>query len=685
MKFRHIIFRRILFISLILAFVSSSNLFAKSKPVVEKKVENKESWKETVELNELKKGKYNVFVTAEDQSGNTSVEGPHNIYVDPDSDLPIADISNPHPNMHVPGNLNIVGTCVDDDKVKAVQILIDPTGNIDVDVEHVITVSGTDYWSYFLDTSNMEEGEHSIEVWGIDENDLAGNHKTVKWHLDRKQPKVTIDESHQMGERVSGTIKLSGTVTDGNGISRLMYSLNRDENYSDIKFKSNKDATKCEFSLSIDTKKLSDGGQICWFKTSDKQGSVGYASFLFFVDNTKPEINVVYPPVGEAVNGIFTAAGYAKDAMGIQSLSWEFGGKSGDFELTAGNPYWALELDSRSISGKSSPLVITAVDGVGNVSTVKYNIALDQASDKAQVVIESPVENSIVGSVEKNDLFLRGIASDDDGVVKINFVLDSYPIVEVATDGVFCVDILASLKAQGIENPLSVGNHTVKVWATDCDEVQGTEKVVKFSVSGALAEFSNRIINEGKGRADKEYVAGTQLNVQNSPVYKAEVSSENGIKSVVYNFDGKDEVVLTSNLNKPKFSYQIPIKDCPYGFCKLTVKATDIFDQVVEDVVYFYVADLTTTRSEELYKPQVIFTDNKVDETGVIDVSVAGSIVSGYFVGAKASQVRFEPSTNFATIKLDGNSIILTKGSLWLKEVPDIPSFAYIPTQAHPS
>lgn len=644
------------FVLPVLILFMQTSIFAASA-VAEKKVENKESWKENIELNGLKKGKYNVYVTAEDQSGNKTIEGPHNIYVDPDSDLPIADISNPRENMHVPGNLNIVGTCVDDDAVKAVQIIIDPTGNPDIDSENAITVEGTDYWSYFLDTSKMEEGEHSIEVYGIDVNDVVGNHKIIKWHLDRRQPKVTISEEHTMGERVSGTLKLSGTVTDGNGISRLMYSLDKGENYKDIKFKSNKNATLCEFNLSIDTTKLLDGGTICYFKTSDKQGTVGFSSFLFFVDNTKPDVKVVYPSADDVVNGIFTASGYAKDAMGIQKLSWEFAGKKADFELTAGNPYWSVELDSRTISGKSAPLVITAVDGVGNITTTKHTILLDQAQDKANVAIEFPTENATLKFGKDCDLFLRGIATDDDGVAKVSYILDSNPAVENDTDGVFCIDLVKDL-----ENPLSVGNHTVKVWATDVTGVVGNAQVVKFSVMGDLPVFENRVVNAGKGKNDESYVNGMQLNVQNNPVYKGDVSSGNGIKSVSYIFDGKDEVVLASNINKTKFSFQIPIKDCTYGYSQLKILATDVFDRVCEDVVYFYVDDLTVSRAEKLYKPEVIFTDNKVNETGIIDVS-AEKIISGYFVGGKASQVRFEPATNFANVSLSGNSIILSKGS----------------------
>ncbi|MCR5699182.1 MAG: BNR domain protein, partial [Treponemataceae bacterium] len=182
-------------------FLVNANLSAKGI-VAEKQVENKESWTESVDIAEKKQGKYNIVVTAQDQSGNIKQEGPHNIYIDAESDIPVAEISNPRENMHVPGNLNIVGTCFDDDEVLRVEIILDD------DMDHIIVPEGKEYWSYYLDTSHMEEGLHKITVYGVDVNEVSGrftkNEKTVYWHLDRNQPKVEVT-NFEMGAKVSGT------------------------------------------------------------------------------------------------------------------------------------------------------------------------------------------------------------------------------------------------------------------------------------------------------------------------------------------------------------------------------------------------------------------------------------------------------------------------------------------------
>ena len=107
---------RNIFILLVHA-VFLADIFARD--VTEKKVEKMDSWQERFDIND-KKGKYNVLVTATEHGGNKTVSGPFNIFIDPKSDLSVLRITSPVEMMRVPGNLNIVGTWVDDDCVRYV-------------------------------------------------------------------------------------------------------------------------------------------------------------------------------------------------------------------------------------------------------------------------------------------------------------------------------------------------------------------------------------------------------------------------------------------------------------------------------------------------------------------------------------------------------------------------------------
>ena len=257
--------------------LSCSVIFSHGKKDTEEKVaENLSSWQETFDINGHKKGKYNIFITATDLGGNKAIEGPYNLFIDPKSDLPVSGITNPHQDMRVVGNLNIVGTCIDDDAVDHVELILDG------DEEHPIRAQGKEFWSYYLDTRELEEGLHSIKVIGYDINGLKGNPVSLTWNLDRRQPQTKV-ENPAMGSLVSGTVKFSGFVRDGNGIKKLMYSVDEGRTFKELKLKQKKDGIS--FELSVDTKKVKpEGGPaVLWFKALDNAGSEGIYSFLYAV------------------------------------------------------------------------------------------------------------------------------------------------------------------------------------------------------------------------------------------------------------------------------------------------------------------------------------------------------------------------------------------------------------------
>ena len=215
-------------LTIIIILFSFSSVFAFGKREADvRSADDKEGWQESFPIHDKKSGKYNIMVTAEDQGGNKSVAGPYNIYIDPDSDLPITGITNPPPDMRVPGNLNIVGTCVDDDAVDHVELILDG------DDENFVIADGKEFWSYYLDTTQLEEGIHKIKVTGVDIHGVRGYSADVVWHLDRHAPSATVT-NHELGDLVSNRLELTGEVSDGNGIKSLVYSLDNSEAYEMI-------------------------------------------------------------------------------------------------------------------------------------------------------------------------------------------------------------------------------------------------------------------------------------------------------------------------------------------------------------------------------------------------------------------------------------------------------------------
>lgn len=610
--------KNVLFAAIALAVSVPS--FAK-RDIETRDVENMDSWQENFDINEKKSGKYNVYVEAQDKGGNTTVNGPFNLYIDPDSDYPISGVTNPANNMRVPGNLNIVGTCVDDDGVQEVWLVLDGG--------EPIKAEGKEFWSYYLDTTELAEGPHTIDVWGVDINGLSSQEKPKKnahvvWNLDRRQPITTVT-NYTQGELVSGKITIKGEASDGNGIKNLYYSLDNAKTFEAIKIKENKkNPSVATFELPIDTKKANDGPAILWFKATDKTGSTGTSSFLYFIDNTKPDVKIVSPADGEVVNGKFGVAGYAKDVVGLQKLSWSFNGESGDFELIPGNPYWFKEVDTIGLNKKSVDFTITATDTAGNVVEVKKEIFLNQEDDKPVVTIQSPVSESYI-SGKQNTVFLRGFVKDDDGVASISYSLDGASAVDVESQGVFSEAISA-------DSDLPVGKHSITVTATDIYGVKGNPVTVSFYSWGAEPKFDTAKIG-GKDAAN-----GILVSPESNPVFEASVSSDAGLQSfsykVLYGNDSvyKEENVVIKNGDKSA-SVKIPLGSAPWGLVSVELSATDIYNRTTEQKRLVNIKDLTYIHEDLLDAPFAEKIVDSKDEEAPVPVSILSVNGAEYIPG----------------------------------------------------
>ena len=135
--------------------------------------------------------------------------------------------------MRVPGNLNVVGTCVDDDAVEYVELILDGDQN------NPVRATGKEFWSYFIKTESLNEGLHTIDVYGVDINGVKGEATSVSWCLDRQQPVIEVTNVG-IGTIVSGNVAFEGIVSDGNGIKSMAYSLDAGKEFFDVKVANDK-------------------------------------------------------------------------------------------------------------------------------------------------------------------------------------------------------------------------------------------------------------------------------------------------------------------------------------------------------------------------------------------------------------------------------------------------------------
>ena len=566
-----------------------SGMFAfGSKESVDKQTSSDASWLETVDVKDKKPGKYNILVAAEDLAGNKGLAGPYNIYIDPNANMPITGITNPIKNMRVPGNLNIVGTCIAPDGVDHVELLLDNS-------DTPIRPEGKNFWSYYLDTRGLSEGQHKIAAYGIDINGVKGKPSVVTWNLDRNQPETSV-ENHAMGSLVSGKFTLAGKVADGNGIKSLSYSLNNGANWTPLAVKYNKKTSTWTFDLALNSLKMKDGPSVCWFKAVDGQGTEGIYTFLYFVDNTKPEVNFIAPGKGEAVHGVFSVAGTARDTIGIASLGWKSGKQSGNFDLVKGNPYWIKEFDVRDSKDKNFEVEITAVDTAGNKTTVTRKIPINRAADVPTLTVSSPAANAVVDG----DLEVSGMAVDDGAIAEVWYSIDKGKADKIDSRGAF------SLTVTG----LSPGKHQLELWPVDENLVAGARKLVPFTVMGKSPSIA--ITPPGGDFTEVNPEAGASLS--------ASVISPAGLKALSYTVTGRPDVTVPIKTGSTAASVKLPVTaDFPYGELAFEVRAVDIYDRETTQKLNFYVTNLGIPRGTV---PS--FSDDTLKSSGDVTIAASG-------------------------------------------------------------
>jgi len=598
-----------------------------------------ENWSIAFDASSLKPGTYNIVARAVDAAGNVAFSSPFNIVIDPDSDLPVAGIVNPLPLARVGADLNIVGTCVDDDGVSHVELRVDDGP--------WVRAEGGDYWSYYLSTATLSDGLRTLYARGVDVNGVVGKETRVSFHLDRTKPTHTI-ASPGFGAIVSGRLTISGVVYDANGLSEASYSLDSGASWTPLRYAYDKRSREGRFSLTIDTAKRPDGPSVLWLRSVDGVGSEGNAVFLFFVDNTRPELIVISPTEDEAVNGAFELRGRVGDAVGLRSLSWSLGKAGGEVELLPGNPYFSIPFEAPATAGPLS-LRLTALAVAGNATIANVTRRVDPQADLPRVSLSLPAEG---GSLE-GAILVVGEARDDDGVASIRWRLDDGPEESLETDGPFSLTIADAAS----------GPRTLRVRAVDLHGLAGPWLERRFSFVGAAPRIASLELIDSAGR--RPFRPGDALSaLEGKASIVGLVEAANPLVRLSYSINGVKEGVLPLPKGKGPSPFTIPIgTDLPFGVLDIRLEAEDAAGK--KGVARFPV--LSTDYSRPLQGPLLdlgLADEPSGAEPRTLylrdDEPALGRLILP-FEGDRARAVRLEPPSALVSASLEGDIIRLTR------------------------
>ena len=596
-----------------------------SRDITETELVPLESWQETADISAKKKGKYNILITARDTAGNVGYAGPFNMYIDPDSDLPVTSIAFPASGADVAGNVDIIGTCYDDDAVAKVSIRVDGA-------EQIYTAKGTEFWSYALNTAALAEGMHTVEVWGTDVNGVDGKSIKTSFNLNRRLPVTSVTNTGE-GTLVSGTVNLEGTVEDGNGIDRLFYSLDNGNKFEEVRLSYDKKLNRSVFKLPVKTALLSDGPNVCWFKAVDKQGSTGIYTFLFFVDNVPPSLSFIYPDnETETFPSVFSVAGRVSDGTGLESLTWVCGKENGEIAVTPGNDYWVKEFDFTRTNAKSVVIEFAAKDVAGNVVREKKKIEIDKAKDKPRLEIVSPkADEKIDGG-----LFISGLSYGKASEIRYRIDRGEEKSLMLSS---------TSVAFAATEEGLAAGNHTLFAYAVKADGTAGSVQSVRFSSIGKAPV----IAFENGSTVIPLYGA------QNRVPTAVRIKAEAGLREVLVGFNGEDEKPLVIKEGQTEFTVRPSVNDkTGAGIYTLFISATDTAGRSVSQKLLIGIAD-NGKSGDTSDLTAFAWAGSRLGSAALI----TGGVLEGLFYSPEGAQIESAELTGSADLscEVEGNLI----------------------------
>ncbi|MBN1837532.1 MAG: hypothetical protein JW820_16875 [Spirochaetales bacterium] len=589
-------------------------------------VEGLENWDYRLDIEGRKAGKYNLIVRGTDQAGNVRYEGPYNLFVDPESDLPVTRISYPAAAARAGALLNVVGTAVDDDGVQAVEVQLDD--------REWMAVNGTEYWSIVLDLQRVSDGEHVLRARCLDVNGLAGNPDQVHFQLDKQAPVIQMS-SHADGSLVSGTVEVEGSIQDANGVAALALSLDEGESWAPLRISLDKERTQGSFRVKIDTREKPDGPLVLWLEGTDRMGSEARYPFLVFVNNDSPELTILSPAEGAAVNGRVLVAGMARDKVGLQALRYQLaGGEEGSIALTPGNPFWTHELDLSATKKGTVQVVYTLRNLAGNEQVAKLRLEVDPLSDLPRVTLVSPEEAAQVSGA----VLVAGFVADDDAVDRVEYTLDAGEPVSVPTVSAFAA----------VLEEVPPGPHRLAVRAVDVGGVAGSPSVVSFACAGPAPVITAATLLEAG--AAVPFVPGTVYTGEKDGRLTGAIRFAGARLQAEYALQGDSyrPLALKKGAGEEERLYELALpKSLPAGRVDFAVRATDGFGATGELRSFLF-------KGVEPTAEGILLVDARIDEQGVLLLD--GEPLRGFVTGGPIREAALQPETPLLRIETDGST-----------------------------
>ena len=426
------------------------------------------------------------FIVA-DKAGNVSVLQPQ-IVVDLEKDKPVVEIQSPSELEVLRANYVISGAVYDDDGVAALYYRIDGGDWARVEAK------GASF-SIAKTLAESVDNEHLVEAYAEDIYGVKSDIASRRFRISKEEP-TALMSAPSIDKPVRGSITLSGSAQDANGIASVAVSFDNGASWEGA-------AGAEAWSYPLDTKILKDGLHPIAVRPLDKYDTEGFYATFLSVDNTPPAVEISLPADGVAYSGTMPLSGRVSDNVRLAEVRLEIApignGKPPLLSLPLGlGPVIGKDVDLSSLPAGAYTVRLVARDRADNETFASRDIVvrLDKPEDRVELLF--PVQ----GDEASGRLRVYGRAVIAGGASSATILVDGADVGTAALDplGYFAFDVP--------EEKLAAGQRTVMARAMGADgkAVSSQAATLSWSTEGPWVTVDS--LNAGAYVPERPWLSG---------------------------------------------------------------------------------------------------------------------------------------------------------------------------------
>src|SRR3989339_149112 len=323
---------------------------------------------------------------------------------------PTVAITAPANNATISGSVTITATATDDNGVVSVAFYVDDV------LKNTDTASP---YTYSLDTTGYANGVHTIKAVATDTISQPANAQisvTINNVAPVDNPPTVSITSPANNATISGTITITATATDDNGVNKVNF-------YIDNIIKSTDTASP--YTYNRDTTGYANGTHTIKAEATDTNNQKTNTQITVTVNNVAADIPptaaITAPANNATISGSIAITATATDDNGVNKVNFYIDNILKSTDTTS--PY-TYSLDTTGYINGVHTIKVVATDTITQTTNAQISVTVNNVApvdNPPTVAISAPANNATISGT----ITITATASDDNGVSRVNFYIDN--------------------------------------------------------------------------------------------------------------------------------------------------------------------------------------------------------------------------------------------------------------------